>query len=88
MKSDNRFRKATFHYHQGIECGNKQQFDDAIEHFQQAIKLFPNFASAHANLGVIYNAIGFYIKAIDCLLRSIEIKPDVYKNNQKIGDSY
>jgi tetratricopeptide (TPR) repeat protein len=47
--------------------------DEQIAHYEQAIKLAPNFASAYNNRGLAYNDKGEYDKAIEDLNRSIQL---------------
>jgi hypothetical protein len=51
-------------------------FDQAIAEFQQAIKLDPNLAAAHSNLGVVFKDLGRLDEAKACYRKAIQLKPD------------
>jgi tetratricopeptide (TPR) repeat protein len=47
-------RKAVKEFEEGVKCQVEGKMGDAIKHFQQALKLAPDFYAAHNNLGAIY----------------------------------
>jgi protein O-GlcNAc transferase len=56
---------------------------DAIACYQQAIKLRPDFAIAHGNLGSCYYDLGDFTQAIKCFNYAIQLEPnfpDAYNN--------
>ncbi len=68
---------------------------EAIEYYEKAIKLKPNFAEAYYSLGVSYISIGMktaekeiYDKAIECFKKTIELKPDFQDAYYYLGVGY
>lgn len=47
-------------YHYGIALGEASRFDEAAEQYREAIRLNPDFASAHWNLGLVNLLLGNY----------------------------
>jgi len=47
-------KKAVKEFKRGAESQLKGNYDDAVQHFQTALKLAPDFYPAHNNLGAIY----------------------------------
>jgi len=61
----------------------KGLFNDAITNFQNAIKIKPDYAAGHYNLGGAYRGIGQKSSAIDCYQKAIELNhayPDAHNN--------
>jgi superkiller protein 3 len=46
---------------------------------KEAIKIKPDYHEAYNNMGVAYNRLGKYQKAIDAYKEAIKIKPDYHK---------
>jgi tetratricopeptide (TPR) repeat protein len=58
---------ANFYNNQGISLGQKGEFDKAIEDFDQALRLDPNFTQAYYNRGKVWGLKGEFDKDIaDC----------------------
>ncbi len=53
-----------------------QQIEAAIDHYQQAITLQPNYAEAYNNLAALYTEQEQYALAIEYYQQAITIKPD------------
>jgi tetratricopeptide (TPR) repeat protein len=52
---DRRFpKKAVKEYEKGLEAEKKGAADAAIQHYQEALKIAPDYYPAHNNLGVLY----------------------------------
>ena len=45
-----------FHNNLGNLLTDQKRFDEAIEHFQDALRVRPDYADAHLNLGVALRA--------------------------------
>lgn len=65
-----------------------KQFDKAIEDFDEAIKLNPNYATAYNNRGYAYDDLKQYEKAIEDYNRAIELKPDYASAYYNRGIAY
>ena len=69
-----------------IQAGLKQ-YDAAISSYGKAIKLKPNYAEAHNNLGNALINRGDPGRAIDSYKRAIKIKPDYAEAHNNIGNA-
>ena len=49
---------------------------EAIEHYEQALRIRPDFAEAHYNLGVALERVGRPQEAIGHYEQALRIKPD------------
>ena len=61
---------------QGVSNAALQRYDAAIESYEQAIRINPNFADAHYNLGNAMKEIGNLRQAIESYRASLEINPN------------
>ena len=52
------------------------QFDDAVFNYRQALKIKPDYADAHFNLGNVLMELGQFDGAVASYRQAIEIKPD------------
>jgi eukaryotic-like serine/threonine-protein kinase len=52
----------------------KMNDDGALPHLKRAVELDPNFATAHATLGVAYNNLGRPTEGIEALKRAYELR--------------
>src|ERR1700742_2403084 len=55
----------------GVVYATRQEFPQAISHFQSAIELRPGYALAHHNLGRLYDDMGDFPNAIESYRRAI-----------------
>jgi hypothetical protein len=69
MTAEDYFRIGNKYFLQG-------QFQNAIEEYQKALEIDPNFYQAWNKMGEAYNALGNSEKALECYKRSLEIKSD------------
>jgi protein involved in polysaccharide export with SLBB domain/Tfp pilus assembly protein PilF len=60
-------------YDEGMKLVDEEQFPQAAEHFQQAVKLDTEYADAYAALGRTYFKLREWQKAIDNLRRAAEL---------------
>ncbi len=76
------------YYHRGNDCYEKNDFDRAIENYNMAIVLNPNFSEAYFNRGLAYYNKKNYEKAISDYNKSAELDPrnPVIYNNR--GDAF
>ena len=49
---------------------------EAIEHYEQALRIQPNYAEAHFNLGVAFQHTGRMQDAIEQYEQTLRIRPD------------
>ena len=67
---------------------NDGLFDKAIECYQKAIEIYPDFAGAYYNMGIAYYNKGNYEKAIECYQNAIEIYPLYARAYYNMGFAY
>jgi len=60
----------------------------AIEAYKQAIRIKPDIAEAHYNLGVAYGKSGMYREAMEAYKQAIRIKPDYAEAHYNLGVIY
>jgi tetratricopeptide (TPR) repeat protein len=67
---------AGLYINRGYEYKQKKDYDHAIQDYDQAIKINPNFAQAFNNRGVVYYFKGQYDRAIRDYDQAIKIDPN------------
>ena len=60
----------------GLSLANEGKISEALEAFNKAIELKPDYADAWYNKGVALAALGFHEKALEAYEKAIEINPD------------
>ncbi len=65
-------------YNKGLALAKLGKYEEAIECFDKAIELNPNFAPAWNNKGVALAKLGKYEEAIKCYDKALEIDPNYY----------
>ena len=79
-------RSSAVHNSLGAElCDDKQEYDQALAHFDRAIQLKPDFAMAHSNRGLALGKKGFVDKAIAACKQAIAIDPQVARSHSFLG---
>jgi len=68
--------KAHEHLQKGLEFLDKSEFEKAAQHFDAAIKIFPDFYQAHNNLGVACLKMKKIDEAEKEFSRAVEIQPE------------
>lgn len=72
----------------GIVLLNQGKVDEAIETFQLAIALDPNYASPHRNLWFAYEKKGLHELALAEILKAVSIEPEFAEAYNNLGISY
>src|SRR4029077_15274736 len=65
----------------------KGQPDEAIEQFQKALGINPNYVKAHSNLGVALFQKGELDEAIAQFQKAVEINPDSFAIHYNLGNA-
>ena len=69
---------ATLYNIQGAANAGLKQFDDAIDSYNQAIKIKPDYAQAYCNMGNALQDVEKLGAAIESYRKAIKIKPEYY----------
>jgi protein O-mannosyl-transferase len=75
------------HYNLGIALGEQGQLDQAISHYQDAIRLKPGYADAHNNLGNALSEQGQLDQAISHFQEAIRLMPGCADAHNNLGNA-
>jgi tetratricopeptide (TPR) repeat protein len=75
-------------YTKGVEESKKQNPKKAIEYFEKAVAIDPQFAFAWDNMGLCYRKLENYDKALEAYKKSLEIDPKGLMPLQNIAIVY
>ena len=70
---------------QGASKAGLRQYDDAIDSYNKALTIEPDYADTHYNMGVVLQEQGKLEEAIEAYNKAMSIKPDYAKANYNIG---
>jgi tetratricopeptide (TPR) repeat protein len=73
-------------YNEGLELAENGSYVDAVERFQTALEIDPEFVDAEYNLGVTLKLLKSYPKAIEHLDRAVELRPDNVRYRFALGN--
>ena len=62
--------------HSAEILGKSGKYQEAIEHFDKAIELDPNYVDAWYNKGVVLDNLGEHEEAIECYDKALELDPN------------
>ncbi len=79
---------AESYYILGSFLQEKGIFDEAIQCYQKAIAVNPNFIDAHFNLGVAYQQLGQHDKAVAPYQKAIDLNPENPKAHLNLGIAF
>ncbi len=80
-----RYPYAETYYNLGVVSQRAGKIQDAIEQYEQALRVNPDFANAHYNLGVALLAVGRLREAIGHWEQALRIKPDDAETHYNLG---
>lgn len=69
------FEEAEMHNQEGLAVFADGKYDEAISHYNEAIRLDPNNAKAYNNRGVANAKLGKYDQAISDYTRALQLNP-------------
>ncbi|HEY0947839.1 MAG TPA: tetratricopeptide repeat protein [Opitutaceae bacterium] len=92
-------RNATAHYYLGLLARLRQQFDDAVPHFEKAVALAPDVPEHQADfggtcltyagrLGMSFRALGLARKGRTALEKAVSLAPDNVTYRQWLAEFY
>ncbi len=73
---------------QGMSYSDQKKYDAAIESYQKALQVNPNFREAYNNLGNSYREKGMYDDALAAYQRALEISPNYDLAHANLGVLY
>ena len=74
------------HYNLGVDLAENGDLDGAIENFQAALRISPNYTEAHNNLGVALAGKGYLDAALQEYRTTLSINPNDMKARCNLGD--
>jgi len=74
------------HNNLGVALANRGRFDEAMAHYQKAVKIKPDFTEAHYNLGGVLLRQGRLDAAMAQYRKVLEIKPDDAGAHYSLGN--
>jgi len=80
--------EAAAHFLAGQKAMQASEIQRAIQEFKQTLRLMPNLAEAHANLGLAYYLEGQYLAAIPELEKAHQLKPQMVAADLFLGLTY
>ncbi len=84
----NKEQQAQKHYKRGFKFHNQGSLDQAVDEYQKALKLNPNFVEVHMNLGAIYVDRKDYDKATQQFKKVVELNHYNTKAHYNLGMVY
>jgi tetratricopeptide (TPR) repeat protein len=60
------------------------RFEEAIEHYDQALKIRPTYAEAHYNLGIALEQVGRVQAAIEHYEQAVQLRPDFVELQKRL----
>lgn len=72
----------------GVLLKQQGQVSAAAECYEQAVRLDPNFAEAHFNLGLLRRSLGQLDLALDSIEKTAALRPDVPAVRYELGQLY
>lgn len=76
------------HNNLGDLYARRGQFEKAIDEFQKAINLMPNYGDAYHNIANIYVQTGKMDQAIASYQKALQFNPNLWQSHQNLGSIY
>lgn len=73
------------HYLRGLEYAGAKKYTEAVEEYNEALKLKSDHIDAHINLGLAYYKLERYNDAIESYNRALKLRPDSKSVYNKLG---
>jgi len=83
------YKKTTeYWFYLGLYYSNSGKYREALDAFNQALRIKPDDAEAHYNLGVVYWKSGMHKEAIESFKQTIRIRPNYAEAHKDLGIAY
>ena len=82
------FLVSLIHSLTGCDSSLREKQINEIESYKQAVKIDPDYAEAHFNLGDTYDETGKYEEAIESYKQAVRINPDYAEAHYYLGVAY
>ncbi len=82
------FEQSQKHCHLGTIHIMSKNYEEAVDCFKMALKIYPDHLNAHFNLGVAYYGLKKYKKAVECYKHAIKINPNHSTAHFNLGLAY
>ena len=79
---------AVVEFVKGLIYQNRRNYEKAVEHYAEALRLNPQLAEAYNNRGNVYNSMGEHDCAITDFNKAIQLKPDYADAYNNRGNAY
>jgi protein O-mannosyl-transferase len=79
------YKNPLVQYNAGVAYGRQARFQEAIDHYEQALRLKPDFPEAHNNLGSILFQMGNVTEAMTHYKEAVRLKPDYAGAHYNLG---
>ena len=75
------------HYNLGVALGQKGRVEEAMVHYQSALRINPGYMDARVNLGALLLQTGRVDEAIAQLQQALQIRPDYASAHHHLGNA-
>jgi len=76
------------HNNMAILLAQQYRFEEAISHFRESLRIFPNQAEGFMNLGNAYQSTGNNTAAIDAFVEAVRLRPNDVEGHFRLGYAY
>src|ERR1035437_4516348 len=88
QNKDSLQRQLDYFFFEGLNQKENQKYDQALESFQMCLTIDSLDAGVQSEMGMLYGAIGFNDKAVQCLENTIRIDPSNWWYNIRLISIY
>lgn len=81
-------QKALARNERGLDYFSKNKFEQALKEYEEALKIYPQFAAAHNNMGSAYFALGRYEEAAHSFQEAIRLEPQYAQAHFNLALAY
>jgi len=74
-------------FQRGLSLAQNGQYEQAVANFQQALRLQPESAAAHNNLGNVFVEQGRLVDAVKSFREALRYKPDFVSAHSNLGEA-